>query len=289
MKTILLVSVLLLSVVGGVTSTLAYAAAPLTAVSAASMTYQAALAFIALLPVLLFVAGIVVALSQRQAGRAARVTRSAFKLVPQHRVRVPRPPVLGLLACLLGGSVALAADTATKTDAFGPVLSVLWPYIFTAIAGFSASALAYASAFLAEKTKLIKSQRLQDALYVVERLTFQKVSELAQTSIHNLKSASEDGKLTTEEAKAAATTAIAEVWQSLPDAIKAVLEKQSGSTDAAQDQYVKPALENAVRNQPSYGISVSNLNPDGLEVTQDTPAVSEEALAEARARIGLIK
>lgn len=183
----------------------------------------------------------------------------------------------GTLAMIGIGSIAHASAVPPSLGEGGfggALLGTLLPYLITAAGAALVAGLGYGARFLRARVKLIRNERLQSALDLIGDFVFVKVTELAQVSTAKLKAAAGDGRLTPQEAAAAAGTAAREVWASLPADIRALLVRLAGSEAAAVKAYVAPRVESTVP-------AMRTVNADYV----GTPTLGE--LTAARARIGL--
>lgn len=206
-----------------------------------------------------------------------------------------------LLATLVLSAASASAVASPGTigngGAGGALLGSLLPVLLGGLLAASVAAVGYSAKYVKSKIEVLENVKLEKALMLIADLAFDKVRQLTQEAIAKLKEYSADGTLTPEEMKAAAATAIAEVWSTLPDAIKLMLTQIAGSEVAAQDQYIRPKVEAAVTNQIKSATRIKVDCPPSLSA-QDIPALpvgatrkqkadAVKAIVEARKRIGL--
>lgn len=167
---------------------------------------------------------------------------------------------------------------------FGGVLvGALFPVAFTALTAGLAAALGFGAKFLKARTAAVKNERFRIILEAVGQLAYDKVAQLSQEAIRLLKAASDDGKLSANEAQAAVTTAVKETWVSLPDDIRKLLLQIAGNEAAAQNAYIKPKVEAAVKG----GAGASAMTGLTIGAGRAAPLPDPKAVAAARVRLGL--
>lgn len=189
----------------------------------------------------------------------------------------PRTQVLfvllaALVVCMLM-PVAFAQGTTSQSSGYGTTGNA-----FLQAWGLTLGTLLSGGIFGAIRTwtSRLKSTQLQDVLQLIETLAHKKVQEIIQSSINHLKAASEDGKLTPLEAKRALLTAIEEVWESLPAALRSLLIGFAGDQNTAKGLYLRPIIEAAVQNvNAAHTVFSPSKRPN------------EAVLTAARKRIGL--
>lgn len=246
--------------------------------------------------VLLVAAGMSGRLTSRRVRAASRVALSRAKARPHlPRRRDPRPPVVLALLGLLGAGTAYAQTAAGGALSFlfaSPFSDLLWTGLSLGLASLTV----FGSRYLKNKTELVKGERLQQVLFLLNELVFKKVGELNGAAVDALKKYAADGKLTPAEAKAALATAVREVWATLPEAMRLLLIAAAGGEQAALDKFVVPAIEDAVGRAPrplralavgddgSY--AVGSAAPREI-VGLSQPRVSREVYTNARMRLGL--
>lgn len=156
----------------------------------------------------------------------------------------------------------------------GALLGAFMPTILTGLGTALTAAAGYGANFLKGRAKLVRNERVAKALVLLSDLVFDKVAQICQEAVADLKAASADGSLSPDEAAAAAKKAILETWQGLPADLKKLLTEITGSEAAAIDTYVKPKVESAVKAQRG-------------PVPQLDRQVTPEMVNAARARLGL--
>lgn len=187
-----------------------------------------------------------------------------------------------LLALAFGAAVGSASAGSVLTDGVGGALfAAVLPYLLTAAGTFAVAGLGYAASFLKGQAANVKNETLRNALFLLDTLVFEKVTEIFNHAVATLKAGASDGKLTPEEAQAALAAAVTETWAALPALIKKLLAGIAGGELAAQSAFVAPKVEVAVKNVNSLGLHT--LSIDRAPTVRPTTA----AVTAARLRLGL--
>jgi len=159
-------------------------------------------------------------------------------------------------------TVTLASSVAVPVPApsSGGLASIVWGWVWSAVGVAGVAALGMMGNLASERIKLLKSETWQKVLETVRQIVATVVAKMFQTAVMDLKNATTDGKLTPEEAKAAASKALEESWKALPPLVKGVLEgavAEPGDTAAqktarAKEQIIAPHVEQAVLDQKPF-------------------------------------
>lgn len=119
--------------------------------------------------------------------------------------------------------------------------------LLVALLGLGASVIKFAKTYIdaktAEATAKINDANIKNAISVAEDCVTTVVSELAQTTVDNLKAKSVDGKLTTEEAAQIKADAIAKVKSLLSEDVQETISTIFGDVE----QWISSKIEAAVK------------------------------------------
>jgi len=135
--------------------------------------------------------------------------------------------------------------------------------------------------FINARTKGVKNGILSNLLGMVAQAAGDAVNATFQTAVNDLKAANADGKLTAEEAKAAAAHAARSAWDALAADAKADLGKLFGGAGAAQ-AVVAQAVESKVAQAKAAGIAQPSAS-----VASATPEQKQRAIDAAHVQLGL--
>lgn len=264
---------------------------PAFTVSSPAVSAAGLLLLIAVLCAVLVFAGLSGKLTDRRARKGNRITALLTRVSPVLAFfRDPRPPVT-LLVLLMTGQAFATAPALGEGGIGGSLLGLALPALQGALLAGILAGLVAGAKYVKARVALVRNERLRAVLALVTDLAFEKVRQLAQEAVGHLKAASADGRLTPEEARAAALTAVKEVWASLPADVRKLLVTIAGSEVAAQDAFIRPKVENSVAAQTTFEKAQAkaiNLQIGQPRVTvQSIPAVPTAVQAAARARIGL--
>jgi len=135
--------------------------------------------------------------------------------------------------------------------------------------------------FINQRTKGVKNAILSDLLGMVSQAAGDAVNATYQTAVNDLKAASADGKLTAEEARAAAGHALESAWAALAADAKADLAKFFGGAAGAQ-KVVAQAVESKVAQAKAAGVDAPSAKVQAL-----APDQKQKVLDQARVQLGL--
>lgn len=125
-------------------------------------------------------------------------------------------------------------------------LGFLVPIILPLLSAISATVLGILGSYLLKLRAKVKSEVLGKALEVVGGVALTAVADVMEGSVRHLKAASDDGKLTSQEAVDAFKTATKGAWKALSEEVREVLTRQAGNQDAAMKTYIEPSINRAV-------------------------------------------
>lgn len=97
-----------------------------------------------------------------------------------------------------------------------------------------------------EKEATIKDRRLREATDLLSDLAFSAAEAVAQNAVNDLKAAASDGRLTRDEALAAAQRGKEIAFAQLSNEVQKLLISQAGTYENALERFVAPKLEGAV-------------------------------------------
>ena len=123
---------------------------------------------------------------------------------------------------------------------------VLLPALLTTLGLLLTYLLAQAQTYLRSKTQLLQNEALRETLSTAEDVAFKAAFEVQRRAVADLKRYSADGKLTKDEAEAAARTAARIALEMLGEEGKKALVRHAGTPEKALETILKPALETAV-------------------------------------------
>ena len=158
---------------------------------------------------------------------------------------------------------------------------VLLPAILTTAGLLFTYLLALLQTYLRSKVQLVQNEALRETLATAEDVAFRAANEVQRRAVADLKRYSADGKLTKDEAEAAARTAAKLALEMLGEEGKKALVKHAGTPEKALESILKPALETAVGR-----IKVENPVPEE-EKARIHPEKFQGCSGGARAELGL--
>ena len=157
---------------------------------------------------------------------------------------------------------------------------VLLPAILTTAGLLFTYLLALGQTYLKSKTQLLQNEALRETLMTAEDVAFKAAQEVQRRAVADLKRYSADGKLTKDEAEAAAKTAAKLMLEMLGTEGKKALVRHAGTPEKALETILKPALEGAVGR-------VKAQHPVVREMQEGFTLRDFKAVQKARGELGL--
>ena len=167
-----------------------------------------------------------------------------------------------LVVVLAVCATAFAAGQTAPTNVLAPIVDAL----VLALGSAMTFAVAQGGRWLGGRISLIGNARIERALDTLNRLAWAKVYEIYQDAVEDIKVASQDGRLTLDEANAAFNAALKELTDALPGWLhKTLLAFAGGSVAQMQETYLSPAIEQAAASMPVTAPSALDEEDDPVE------------------------